>query len=290
MKSKITIARPEIERHFNSLASKVFRPSEMAEVLSANRGKWKLTASMGSPQFIDYMIKNSQLQRVEFPFPSRREVRYTWGDAPMYEVLMSLKSGGYFSHYTAMFFHELTEQIPRTIYINVEQKPPGKRAGILEQQAIDVAFRRKARVSKDVAIYRDVRICIVHGMGQGQQGVIQGESDQGDKILLTDMTRTLIDIAVRPVYSGGVAEVLRAYRLAQGQVSINELTAYLKKAGYIYPYHQAIGFYLERAGNYKTAEIELLRQFEMKYDFYLVHDMREMDYSKNWRLFFPKGF
>ncbi|HUT54606.1 MAG TPA: hypothetical protein VM658_14545 [bacterium] len=245
---------------------------------------------MKTEAFADFLIKHSSLRRIEFAFPSHKETRYTWGDAPMYELLLSLRPSAYYSHYTAMFFHELTEQIPRTIYLNVEQKPQGNRSGYLEQQAIDTAFRRKVRVSNEVATYQDFRVCIVHSMGQNQLGVIEREGDQGEKIRVTDMERTLIDITVRPVYSGGVSEVLKAYRLAQGRVSVNRITALLKKTGYIYPYHQAIGFYLQRAGNYKPTQIELLRQFESKHDFYLVHDMKEMEYSKEWRLFFPKGF
>jgi hypothetical protein len=95
---------------------------------------------------------------------------------------------------------------------------------------------------------------------------------------------------VRPFYAGGVFEVLKAFRLAHGKVSINKLTATLKKLNYKYPYHQAIGFYLEKAGVYKKPVINLLRKFPIKYDFYLSYGMKDKDYSNKWRLFYPKGF
>ncbi len=59
---------------------------------------------------------------------------------------------------------------------------------------------------------------------------------------------------------------------------------------YTYPYHQAIGFYLERSGGYSQSQLDLLRQFDIQYDFYLAHQMKEMDYNEKWRLFIPKGF
>jgi predicted transcriptional regulator of viral defense system len=288
--ARLKISQADIEKHFNSLPQKIFRISDIADILTNNRDAWRLSASIATEAFAEYLADHSSLKRIEFAFTSRKEIRYTWGDVPMYELLLSLKPGAYFSHYTAVYFHELSEQIPRTIYLNVEQKAPGNRSGSLEQQAIDTAFKRKVRVSNEAAVYQDYRVCIVHGMGQGQLGVEERQGSQGETIRVTDLERTLIDITVRPVYSGGVSEVLKAYREAQGRVSINRLTAYLKKTGYIYPYHQAIGFYLERAGNYKPAQIELLRQFERKYDFYLVHEMGETEYSKEWRLYFPKGF
>jgi hypothetical protein len=67
------------------------------------------------------------------------------------------------------------------------------------------------------------------------------------------------------------------------------LAATLQKLSYTYPYHQAIGFYLERAG-YNPAQLDLLRRFPMEFDFYLTHQTKEKEYVKEWRLYVPKGF
>jgi len=64
----------------------------------------------------------------------------------------------------------------------------------------------------------------------------------------------------------------------------------LKKLSYIYPYHQAIGFYLQKAGVYTDMQIRLLKKFQFEFDFYLTHQMKETEYSKEWRLYYPKGF
>ena len=58
----------------------------------------------------------------------------------------------------------------------------------------------------------------------------------------TTLERTLIDIAVRPFYAGGVAEVAKACEMAKNkEVSVNRLASMLTKMHFGYPYHQAIG-------------------------------------------------
>ena len=109
------------------------------------------------------------------------------------------------------------------------------------------------------------------------------------QVRVTNIERTLIDIVVRPAYSGGVAEVLKAFERAREQASVNRLMALLQKLNYLYPYHQAIGFYLERAG-YSGTALDFIRQMPLNYDFYLAHQMGATDYVPQWRLHIPKGF
>ena len=106
---------------------------------------------------------------------------------------------------------------------------------------------------------------------------------------VTDFERTLIDATVRPAYSGGIAVVAKAFELAKDSVSVNKLASYLRKLRYVYPYHQAIGFYMERAG-YEEPLLKLMEHFPIEHDFYLQHAMKSPVFNKRWRLFVPKGF
>jgi len=288
-KSRLKIAKPDIQKSFESFPSRVLSRSQIDKILSSNRVFWRVSASTSSQDFIDFMLKETKLKLIRFKFPSRSILRYVWGNASIYEIVLSLKSESYFTHFTAMYLQELTEQIPKTIYLNFEQLPRYRVNRKLTQKRIDFAFRKPWRVSKNKALYKDYNVCILNGMFTDKLGVIKTRSPNGETISVTNIERTLIDITVRLTYSGGVFEVLKAYKLAKGKVSINKLAAMLNKLNYIYPYHQAIGFYLEKAGVYRATQINLMRKFETKYDFYLTHQMKDMSYSKKWRLYFPKG-
>jgi hypothetical protein len=68
---------------------------------------------------------------------------------------------------------------------------------------------------------------------------------------------TLIDLAVRPSCAGGVYGVPAAYRRAKDLVSMRTVLSILKKLDYVYPYYQAIGFYMQRAGFTMTCPVLL---------------------------------
>ena len=57
---------------------------------------------------------------------------------------------------------------------------------------------------------------------------------------------------------------------------------------HLYPYHQAIGFYLERVG-YSGPDLDLVRSAGLHFDFYLAHGMQDRHYSRDWRVYYPRG-
>lgn len=287
--TRLSIAKADIVKLFDDLPVKVLKKPDFERFLLENRRFWRLTKSATTDDFIDFLLLKAKLKKVKLEFPYRALISYIWGDASIYELALSAKPDSYFTHYTAMYIHELTEQVPNTIYVNYEQRRKGRKETRLLQDSIDKAFHRQARVSKNITFYKDKRICLLNGMYTGKLGVEEIEGTEGERIHVTNVERTLIDVTVRPMYSGGVFEVLKAYRLAKEKVSINKLVSFLKKLNYVYPYHQAVGFYLERAGVYRDSLVNLLLNMDMKYDFYLDHQMKETSYSKKWRLFFPKG-
>ena len=213
-----------------------------------------------------------------------------WGDVSIFQLVLALEKNSYLSHYTAMFLHDLTEQVPKKIYATYEQPEKPKRNVKLSQSDIDKSFSKQQRMSKNIAKFADYNICLLNGQFTNKLGVSELISSEGERLITTNVERTLIDITVRPSYSGGVFEVLSAFKKAANKVSINVLAAMLKNIDYRYPYHQAIGFYMEKSGVYRETQIDLMKYFEIEQDFYLDHDMRDVEYSKEWKLYYPKGF
>jgi hypothetical protein len=215
-------------------------------------------------------------------------IRYVWGPVSIYSVGLSMRPGAYLSHASAVFLHGLSNQIPKTVYVNKEQtaKPPPSQG--LTQPGIDRAFANSQRASTYIFTYEGYRFVLLSGKSTNRLVVSELMGPLGEFVDATKLERTLIDIAVRPAYAGGVFEVVKAYRAAKDRVSVNTLVATLKQLGYIYPYHQAVGFYLQRAG-FEPTKLEKLKQLGLNFDFYLSHKMGPTAFSSEWRIHYPEG-
>jgi hypothetical protein len=279
--SRLQLAKAVITKFFDADEKHAFSRRDLSTILSQQRSNWRLAYSTTVNQFIDFLVHNTQLKETKLQSETYSlPARYTWGDASAYLVALSLRKAGYFSHATAMSLHALIKQIPKTIYVNFEQGPK-RPSGGLTQESLDRAFANRQRQTNYVFRYGDFQIAILSGKHTGRLGVVSAQGPAGEPVDVTNLERTLI--------AGGVFQVLEAFCSAKPKMSVNALLAILKGLNYVYPYHQATGFYMQRAG-YEESRWQQLRAIERSYDFYLAHDLRDKSYDPDWRLFYPKRF
>ncbi len=288
---RMDIALADILAAMDQVPEKVFTLNSLGFLLATHRANWRLSTRTTVKDFIRFLGRRGlETVVINFEHPGiRPATRYIWKTASPYEIAQSLKERAYLSHASAVYLHALTGQLPKTIYINQEQSPKDTTSGELQQPNIDRAFASKQRQTQAVGAYDDEwKFVIINGKHTDRFGVQKIEVG-GASLEVTGIERTLIDIAVRPAYAGGVFQVLDAYRGAKDRASVGTLLATLKALDYLYPYHQAIGFYMQRAG-YEPTRYERLKKLGLDHDFYLAHDMQGKSYSKEWRLYYPKGF
>ena len=202
-----------------------------------------------------------------------------------YHYALSIRRGSYLSHASAVHLLGLTEQQPRTIYVNKEQSEKPKPDGPLTQEAIDRAFSRPQRRSKYTFRLKDAQVVLLSGKATGNAGVM---TDQANGLTLTGLERTLIDITVRPRYAGGVFQVMSAFNSSVDELDVAKLLNLLAGLDYRYPYHQAIGFYLERSGA-SSRVLDRIHDLGIEFDFYLDYSMASPQFDESWRVFYPLG-
>ncbi len=252
------LAREDIVSEF-SKPQKVYMYTEIAEILRTNRSRWKLPSYIDARSFIE-LLAETGMRVCRFRVAGIDTYRYVFGEVSPFYLAVSLRRDSYLTHHSAMYLHRLIEQIPDAIYVNSEQRDKPFRDGGLSQGSIDRAFSRPSRVTTNVALYEDQTIYLLNGKFSDKLGVVEMRHGDQETLPVTGLERTIVDITVRPVYSGGVHEVLKAYKNAAPQVSVDGIVEILKKLDYVYPYHQAIGFYLERSKVYTEDKINLIRK------------------------------
>jgi len=284
--SKFSLAKKDILSFFETSIYKFYDSGMLYGIFEENRELWGLPKSMSYEKFINELINKTKLKDVKIG----SSIRYIYRPTKAYELIGSLKKSGYFSHLSALYLHGLVSERPSVLYFNREQSGKDYQDEyVIAQSDIDNAFSKPQRVSNNTFIYNDYQIILLNGKYTNNKGVITLLHPTEGDLNITSLERTLIDITVRPVYAGGIENVLNAYIKAKSDISVIEIKTMLDELDFLYPYHQAVGFYMERAG-YGEKDCDIFRDSGINYDFYLAHSMAEKKYSEKWRIFYPKSF
>ena len=263
----------------------VFSLSDLSVILEFNKRIWGIAYTTKAEDFINFIVEKKIIDEVKVKINYRDTKRYTYKNASKFEIASSLRKDSYISHYSAMFIHGLTNNIVKNIYTNLEQSKKPSNSREMLQENIDKVFLRPMRLTNNIAKLPEFDVYLLNGKYLERLEVID-YLWEGKKIPVTSIERTLIDIAIRPNYAGNVHEVLKAFKMAKDKFSVNRLISTLKKMNYIYPYHQVIGFYLEKAG-YEKNLLKLVENLKIKYKFYLNYQINNKEFSTRWNLYYP---
>jgi predicted transcriptional regulator of viral defense system len=235
------------------------------------------------------VVELSRVTDTEESKTSRARRLYIIGRPSAMTVAQSLRPRSYLSHGTAMLLHRLASADNNLIYVNQEQSPKQQLGGTLQQEAIDRAFSNSPRTSTYAFTYGGSTIVLLNGK-QTNNYDVEELHEAGERLFVTSVARTLVDITVRPVYAGGVSKVFKAFQIAlrnhSAQTLVQKVAKALNVVSHAYPYHQSIGFYFERAG----LDPKLLSPFQPSagaFDFYLDYKLANPAYDPKWKIYFP---
>ncbi|GGW83869.1 type IV toxin-antitoxin system AbiEi family antitoxin domain-containing protein [Salegentibacter mishustinae] len=291
-KESFEAAQPSIKEYFSQINEKAFTTHDLSIIFENKRFDWKIAAYRNSKHFIKFLADNNILNSTKLKHQVSGSIKTILSkrNGNFYDIALTIKKDGYLSNYTAMAIHELTLQIPKSIYISFlksDDRVAQKTIGKLSQDSIDKAFSKKQRQTSEIykSEKENYRIYLIQkNFTLDNVGVITKNG-----LRYTDLERTLIDIAIRPAYSGGVFEVLDAFSAAKEKVDLVKLERYLNTLDYTYPYHQLIGFYLNKA-NYNQEELRIFQNKITNYNFYLTYNISNKEFDQDWKIFYPKGF
>jgi hypothetical protein len=289
-KESFEAAQEKIKNYLYTDDLKAYTTFDITNIFEKKREEWRIAGYRRANQFITFLDDSKILKLIKLKHQTTSTIKkiLVEPNSSLHNIALTIKKDGYLSNYSAMQIHQLTLQIPKSIYVSYAKTAEVSHQDIdLKQELIDNAFSKPQRVTSEV--YKsetdNTRFYFIQKAYTGNNVGIIGEKGY----LYTDLERTLIDIAIRPAYSGGVFEVLEAFEIAKNQIDVNRLNNYLIELNYIYPYHQLLGFYMEKAG-YDNESISIFLSRVSNSDMYLTYNISNKEYNEKWKLFYPKGF
>lgn len=209
-------------------------------------------------------------------------------DLDILEVL-GRQGNSYLSHFSALYFNELTDQRPKDQFITKELHK-NRTATPIDEFKIRQAFLKPARRSQNFFNYNKINYYLLEKEWLSEMGTftkVLRHSGSEHNIRLTTIERTFIDCLIAPHYSGGISNVSRCFENAS--LAIMSLIEIYDRINPTYPYWQAIGFVLEQIGKGKEAS-DWQRHFskERMIPFYIDHSAKSSwKLSKRWQVFYP---
>lgn len=178
------------KRELEASDYRAYRRTALIGFIDQNRLRWRVPSNTASATFLRHLMRKSPLQRTPL---IRTNVGprhlYIWSDATQYEVALCLRPGSYLSHSTAAFLLGLSSAEPEYVYANQEQRVKESPRSELTQEAIDTAFERAQRESKQILTYKWWRIRLLNGRQTGQLGVVEIKGPSNERLLVTSTER-----------------------------------------------------------------------------------------------------
>lgn len=172
------------------------------------------------------------------------------GTTPLheFEIAMALVEPAAISHWSALSYHGLTEQVPRRVFVlTTARSVPRVRGGKAE--------RSDEGYPVGETIYRFVQVKPQRFFGIGEVWVDES------RIRITNPERTLLDGLLAPHYCGDFAEVLHAFEVRAPKLDLERITNYALKLDVATV--KRLGWILERQGVDST-RLKPLREVPVK--------------------------
>ena len=170
-------------------------------------------------------------------------------DVHEFEVAMALLQPAAISHWSALNYRGLTEQVPRKVFVltTTDASVPRKRGG--EGTSPGGGYPVNGTVFQFVQVQPDRYF--------GIERVWMGDA----RVSITDLERTLLDCVAMPQHCGGFGEVIHAFGAAIPRVDMERLSGYALRLGPTIA--KRTGWILEHH-NCEAPQLEVLAAMPMK--------------------------
>jgi len=181
----------------------VFTPRDIARFLRTSR--------VNTHRIISSMKRKGLLTTVE---RGKYMLTESWGELDVYEIVPEIFKPSYIGFWSALHYHGMTDQVPRTVFVATTKR------------------KKPLRIQGQAIVYVTIKSRLFFGY------------ERFGKVVVSDREKTVIDCLRHPEYSGGVEQV---YRAVTDELDAGKIVDYCVRAGSS-AIAARLGYLMERRG------------------------------------------
>ena len=254
--------------------------SDIAALLSKVKEDGLVSRSMTASKFYDRLVDIGLLSFSVF-IDGAYLTRYSFHkDIPDETLLLSLKKRAFLSMSSSLNYQGLSSYRDDFVFISQEQSPKEDyNHSKLTQEAIDNAFSKDYRRTKKVGKYNNKHIVFLEPKNTKEFGVIEING-----IKVSSVSRALVEMVVNVQYFRNTKELISVFKKIKSNIDIDEVFDIVEKFDFIYPYHQSIGYILEKIG-FKREKLYKFKECVSKLNFYTDKKQDNYKYIAYWKMY-----
>ena len=209
--------------------------------------------------------------------------RYSmYKEVDVYQLANSIRSRSFFSMTTALNLQGLIDERKNYIFVSYELTPKDIYTEPLTQSAIDAAYKKPYRITKNYGEFKDNFIILLSPKNTNQFGVI---SHNGCR--MSSINRAFVEMIVNIQYFQNSVNVIQLFKPLKLKLDVNSIYSIIEKFDFIYPYYQLFGFLLENIGFDK----DVLQKYKAKVTplkFYTDKNQNAYKFDSYWNIYYTK--
>jgi hypothetical protein len=284
----------------------VLSPASTRKIYNALRNQGYLLQRVTLSEFTKYLLSPEtdlfRELRLVRQYDGREIGRLIPRSQPVspYAIALSLSNHAYVSHYSALYLHGLTLNVPKPIYVKsrrTKDKNPPHEPGELTQEQLDSSFSLPVKTTRNIYTFdyegTTHEVYLLEKSAEIDNGITKVPAPHAPSgIAVSGVEKTLVECAIKTNYAGGAGEVLDAFRRARETLKILRMMQLLKNGHYLFPYEKNILFYMDRAGyseQQKKLVTERSRQDKTGFTTYLEKGMHGKLLDPGIGIYYPQG-
>lgn len=212
------------------------------------------------------------------------------------ELATAFHPKSYICYLSALYWNELTEQVPRTFYV-AQERPGSSSVPHAPEKFDDLILRdvflKSPAKHRNVATFQGYRYVFLARAFTGHSGVESRTipfQNRSIEISITNLERTLLDCVSVPENAGGISNVLEAFERGLSRMNNSTLLSLYRHLDFKYPHWQRIGLVLEKLDASKFSRCWKSEFGEPKNKFFIAKEYKlDWELDPVWKVYYPKG-